>query len=207
MGQFFSFWSRCIRDAFWGNSAFANDWQWVFGNPAASALGGLLAAVFGTAAVTTGSTIFDAFLAALAAFSITWFVAFLIRLIGLPAKYFYREKERADRLENVDGKQEARNKLWALRDEGVALRNKGKKFVDPVKIAEWKNKHDIWRSAVLESAAVYSMDLRHSLDPVDKVAPGNIESVKWQQDGHQMRVSLISEILDRVYKFLNRDIS
>ena len=120
MCRFFVFWWRCAREAFWGNSAFANDWQWVVGNPLASVLGGLLATGLGAAAATTGSSIFDAFLAALAAFVITWFVAYLVRLFSLPPEYYYREKQRADRLENVDGRQQAKANLWELRREGVA---------------------------------------------------------------------------------------
>jgi hypothetical protein len=81
-GRFFTFWARCVREAFWGNSAFANDWQWVVGNPLSAVLGGLLATYLGATALSTGSNILDAFFAALAAFIITWLVAFLIRLFS-----------------------------------------------------------------------------------------------------------------------------
>jgi hypothetical protein len=40
---FFSFWWMCAKKAFWGNTAFANDWQWVFGVPAVTGLVGFLA--------------------------------------------------------------------------------------------------------------------------------------------------------------------
>src|SRR5262249_22246243 len=44
-------------------------------------------------------------LTALVAFVITWAVGFMIRFISLPAEYYYRQKERADRLESVSREQ------------------------------------------------------------------------------------------------------
>jgi hypothetical protein len=34
MRRFFRFWWLCAQRAFWGNTAFANDWQWLIGYPA-----------------------------------------------------------------------------------------------------------------------------------------------------------------------------
>jgi hypothetical protein len=110
MRRFFSFWLLCVRTAFWGNADFANDWQWVFGNPAVSAFGGIvlaalgawvprLAKQLGATDITTGNASLDSFIGALAAFIITWFVAFFVRLVNAPTVLYLAEKSRADNLQ------------------------------------------------------------------------------------------------------------
>jgi hypothetical protein len=96
MRRFFSFWWLCLRTAFRGNSAFANDWQWLFGIPACSALYVLAAGKRDAPDLTTGYPIADAFLAALGAFAVTWLIAFAVRLANSPASLYYEEKRRAD---------------------------------------------------------------------------------------------------------------
>ena len=95
----FSFWGECAKRARKGTGSFANDWQWVFGVPLASAAGVYLASFTGAAGMTTGYPILDAFLAAFIAFLITWVVAFVIRAYRAAPALFYEQKERADRLE------------------------------------------------------------------------------------------------------------
>jgi hypothetical protein len=148
------------------------------------------------------SKVFYTKAAGTAAIVLLWPGVFLWKLVQVPAVHFQQERERADRLENKDGRQVARGKLWELRREGVVLRNKGKKYRDSVAVEAWKEKFKKWRQAVLENASVYSIDLRHSLDPVDKIAPENVEQVKSTERGHQTDVSLVSEILARLYKVL-----
>lgn len=108
MRKFFSFWWLCTRRAFWGNATFANDWQWVFGNPIVStfgaAVGALIPAVaqrLGVVGLTTGIPTLDSFLGALAAFIVTWLVSFFSRLLNAPVLLFHQEKLRADALEGV----------------------------------------------------------------------------------------------------------
>ncbi len=84
----------CARKAFWGNTAFANDWQWVFGVPVISGLVGFLAANKGASELTTGYPILDGILTAFGAFVVTWSVAFLVRLFNAPA-LLYREAKGA----------------------------------------------------------------------------------------------------------------
>jgi uncharacterized membrane protein len=99
----FSFWRLCARTAFWGNAAFANDWQWVFGNPVASAFGGIIVAALGAIAptiaarlgatdMTTGNPALDSFLGALAAFVITWLAAFISGFYQRQRSYFTNRK-------------------------------------------------------------------------------------------------------------------
>jgi hypothetical protein len=42
----------CLHTAFWGNSPFANDWQWVIGNPITSAFGAVFIGALGAIAPT-----------------------------------------------------------------------------------------------------------------------------------------------------------
>src|SRR5262249_44999387 len=109
MRQFFVLPSMRIRQAFRGNSAFARDWQWAFGNPLTALLGpGILAFVVGVAAWTSGSGVLDAFLAAARTFVTTWLVAFVVRLISLTSEVNHFEEEQAGQPEKVDGRQQAR---------------------------------------------------------------------------------------------------
>jgi hypothetical protein len=98
MRRFLSFWCLCVKNAFWGNTAFANDWQWVFGIPLVSGFSVWANARFGATAVTTGSPIADGFLGALGAFVVTWAVAFFVRLSNAPVNLYYQEKKKADDL-------------------------------------------------------------------------------------------------------------
>jgi hypothetical protein len=206
MRRFFAFWWFCIRQAFWGNSFFESEWHWAFGNAMSALLvPGVLAAVSGTAAWITGSSILDISLTALVAFVIAWIAGFLIRLISLPPEYYYRQTERADRLEN--GQKPAKEKLWELRETGVALRNKGRKLRDEAEVAEWTKEFEAWYKAVLENALIYSSYLRHALDPLDQIALENRELVNAPHvKNHGLYVSVTSEILARLFKFLSREI-
>jgi len=86
--RFFAFWWQCARTAFWGNAAFANDWQWVFGVPICSGIVTFLASQRGATELSTGYPIGDGFLAALGAFVVTWTVAFFVRLFNAPVALF-----------------------------------------------------------------------------------------------------------------------
>lgn len=98
MRRFFSFWWLCVRSAFWGNTAFANDWQWVFGIPIVSGLLVWGNAKFGAAVMTTGSPIADGFLTALGAFVVTWIIAFAVRFMNAPVILYFGERNRTDEL-------------------------------------------------------------------------------------------------------------
>jgi hypothetical protein len=165
----------------------------------------VLAFVFGTAAIIIGSTIADAFLVAFFALLVTWLVAFLVRLFSLPAEYYYTEKERADQLESIDARQQAKAHLWALREEGLSLRSKGM-TIEEAEVPNWTKAFENWREVVLQNAAACSTDLRHSLDPLDKIEPYHLETARAKTGKHELNVSGVSEILDRMRKFLMSDI-
>jgi hypothetical protein len=102
MRRFISFWWQCACKAFWGNTAFANDWQWVFGVPFISGLSIWAVAKFGAAAASTGSPIADGLLGAFGAFVVTWTTAFFARLFNAPVQLDRQKTERLDELEKVD---------------------------------------------------------------------------------------------------------
>jgi hypothetical protein len=97
MRRFLSFWWTCAKRAFWGNTAFANDWQWVFGVPICSAVAAGLNNKLHLSELTTDSAIADVFLAALAAFIVTWLVAFLVRLLNAPVLLYDEQRRIAER--------------------------------------------------------------------------------------------------------------
>jgi ABC-type multidrug transport system fused ATPase/permease subunit len=204
MRQFFALsWMR-IRQALRGNSAFAHDWQWAFGNPLTALLGpAILAFVVGVAAWTTGSGALDAFLAAAKTFVTTWLVAFVARLISLTSQANQLEEEQAGQPENVDDRQQAREKLWALHEEGVRIRNEGKGIEAPDEPA-WTKSYYSWHAAVLYNASIYSPVLQRLLDPLDKIAPRNQETVRANSRTHALNVSVMSEVLDRLYNHLEK---
>jgi hypothetical protein len=206
MRQFFALrWMR-MRQAFRGNNAFARDWQWADGNPQTALLGspGIFAFVVGLAAWITGLGVLGAFLVAATAFVTTWLVAFVVRLISLTSAVNHFEEEQAGQPENVDGRQQARAKLCALHEEGVRIRNEGKRIEAPEEPA-WTKSYYSWHAAVLYNASIYSTVLQHLLDPLDKIAPRNQETVRANSRTHALNVSVISEVLDRLYNHLGKN--
>ena len=99
MRQFFSFWWLCARRAAAGNSAHANDWQWLFANPVWQSIGSAVGAALGAwvsahwreAPVMSPDTPIGVFLGGLFGFCATWIAFFLIRFIHAPAA-LYHEK-------------------------------------------------------------------------------------------------------------------
>lgn len=109
MRRFFAFSWLCLKRAFPGNAAFANDWQWAFGSPLVSGFSGLAILALGalTPSIarhlhldsgTTGYPPIDSLIGALAAFLLTWLISFLVRLALAPSALYYEQLERADLL-------------------------------------------------------------------------------------------------------------
>jgi hypothetical protein len=131
---------------------------------------------------------------------LTALLALLQVLIVLPFKLWQAQRLELDALRGrYTG---ARRELWQLREVGVQLRNEGK--ITRV-VPSWTEKFDAWHTRILEQAAILSMDLRHALDPVDKIAPESNEQVAVVDAYHQKNVSVMSEILSRLYKYLSRE--
>jgi hypothetical protein len=97
MRRFFRFWWLCAQRAFWGNTAFANDWQWLIGYPAIVGLVLLLGyfGLAGTVEVTLTTGAVGVFAAAFLAFLITWLAGFIMRLLNAPVELFHEPSARA----------------------------------------------------------------------------------------------------------------
>ena len=104
-------------------------------------------------------------------------------------------------LDDRENREKVRAALWALREEGVKIRNDGLTTRD---INSWKEKFEQWHARVLEQAGALSTDLRHSLDPIDKISPQSNEHPAVDSGSHQKNVSVMSEMLSRLYKHLDR---
>ena len=98
-------------------------------------------------------------------------------------------------------RERVRKALWELREEGVAIRNNG---LITTTVNSWSEEFERWHARVLAQAAILSMDLRHALDPIDKIAPANNERVAVIDPLHQKNVSVMSEMLARLYRYLDK---
>ncbi len=100
MRNFLTFWRACLREGAHGSAPFANDWQWVIGNPTIAALGPTLlvcaASIFGIGYVNADHPILGPLLVGLAAFVVTWVATVLIRTLGAAPKLFRAQEIRAD---------------------------------------------------------------------------------------------------------------
>jgi hypothetical protein len=125
-------------------------------------------------------------------------VSFSLLLVVAIIWGLYRYIHRELRAEFQAERDEQRHRLWELREEGVQLRNEG---IATSAMAAWEDKFKKWHAAILSQAALVSMDLRHSLDPLDKLP---METTKYPDPKHQMNVSIVSEILVRIKNYLDK---
>lgn len=99
MRHFFSFWWKCARIAARGSAPFANDWQWVFGNPTIAAIPPTIiagiAANFGWLNVDADHPVLGPFAIAAGAFWVTWWVALAGRILKVAPDLYYAEQKRA----------------------------------------------------------------------------------------------------------------
>jgi hypothetical protein len=93
----------------------------------------------------------------------------------------------------------ARQKLRALRKEGVSIRNEGQFTTTP---QSWTPKFLAWHSAILKQAARLSPDLEASLDTLNKIPPESLEKMAVDNRAHQINVSFMSEAIRRIERFL-----
>jgi hypothetical protein len=97
----------------------------------------------------------------------------------------------------------AKETLWNLRESGVPLRNKGKYLNNIDAVPEWTREYQSWHEQLMEIAGKYSPDFKRTLNPIDKITPRNVEAVAIHDGDHQINVSVMSEILDRLFKRLS----
>jgi hypothetical protein len=107
MRRFFAFLRLCAKEAFPDNVGAANDWQWVVANPwwqsigaaVCAPLGGFFANYWRGAPMISPDTAIGTFIGGLVGFALTWLIAYFLRFLKAPSVLYYREKDRADKLE------------------------------------------------------------------------------------------------------------
>jgi ppGpp synthetase/RelA/SpoT-type nucleotidyltranferase len=92
--------------------------------------------------------------------------------------------------------------LWTLRERGVQLRNQ---LITPEELPQWTSEFEKWHSELLEKAEMASPDLRKWLAPLDKVRAWDLTF--WVNEEHRLKLNMISELLDRLAKYLTRDLT
>jgi hypothetical protein len=220
MRRFFAFCWLCSKRAFWGNTAFANDWQWLVGYPAMAIILWLIGAYYaefsGRIEVTLATGVLGAFAAAVVAFLITWIASFIARFLNAPIMIYCEQKERADRLQKtIEEAQSTAN---------VSLIDHARSFIFPPERERWKAEITFVRSGranVLVEFSIFVSDiwscprrlpLRHGVDfdkggtiPIDIMARDDSPHRFWRwatafderelvcQEMHQCRLVFIAE--------------
>jgi hypothetical protein len=105
-------------------------------------------------------------------------------------------------LDNKTARQAALNLLWALRKEGVSLREK---VPSATELSTWLDEWNAWRQRVYAAAEVVSVNLRNHLETLNEMgkAPSNL-----RLNGmlHLHAVEVMSEILRRMERYLEKDL-
>jgi hypothetical protein len=145
----------------------------------------------------------------------TWIAVLLVffiflfswNLVTTPAKL----QQEADneiaalktKLNNRQARQSAMARLWALRDEGVAMRNQ--KVVGANAAVEWIKQFENWHRRVLAEARTISPNLHALLATLDRVRPGPIDLPQAATPEHNVQRTCQSEILLRMQEFLQAE--
>ena len=103
-------------------------------------------------------------------FVVLFVVSLTVGLVRAPYSV-HRELEQKnlklqDRLFNRERREAAIAKLWALRAEGVDIRNE---VVAPRKLQAWIKRYESWRDNVLTEAGAVSRNLQAWLQTLDRV--------------------------------------
>jgi hypothetical protein len=112
--------------------------------------------------------------------------------------------ELSKALNDKEAKDEALKQLWALRRNGVVLRNQ--QLHDDDEFSSWNKEYKDWRRAVLFHAGVISANLEHRLETLNEVGePPDIGS-PYRGSAHKQAVSVMSEMLRRMERFLEEEL-
>jgi hypothetical protein len=120
-------------------------------------------------------------------------LAFLEAFLIFPYKVWRADKQEIANLKAV--KDDATKRLWDLRKSGVEIRNRGLRVKTQEDAEKWTPIYETWHKDILEAAAAFSANLRHLIDPLDKLP---MENVRFDNKRHRTNVSVMSEILVRV---------
>jgi hypothetical protein len=196
--------AKCFERALRGSLTSAFNWAGILGL-------GIVAAVYQYRGVTITDphTWSEVTIWGLAYIAIAWVIIFIIRLIFVAPFQTFKETEvqRLKLEKEIDDReirQRTLNLIWDLREEGVKIRNEF-----PVNFPNWQRRAAEWRVQVFNAAGVLSTNLRRHLQTLNETHgyPSDIQIVGGSHDGdHKLELCVISEILRRLEKYLERDL-
>lgn len=130
----------------------------------------------------------------------------IVRLILAPYWIFDEDRKQISALKKlIDDKEEEKQRkieaLWALRKDGVKLRNAQ---IIESEVDSWKQKFDQWRDSILTEARGLSISLVNSLETLNEVRPTPARSVPYASRVHARYVPILSELIRRLEEFLNK---
>ncbi len=144
-------------------------------------------------------------------------LVFVWNLILSPWQLQKEADERIAELENIiddeEAQQNALNRLWELRSEGIALRNEP--IQTEAQFTDWRRRYEEWRKSILEVAGERSANLREWLRRLERMGkpPGGLTfyvngdtSTGKPTKEHYRLASIMTEILVRLQKHLERDL-
>lgn len=94
---------------------------------------------------------------------------------------------------------ETTSALWALRERGVQLRNK---IITIEEFPQWDSEFEMWHSHLLREAEKVSNELKAWLKTLNTVKQWDL--MPWVNEEHHRKMNIVSEILDRLEKYLTR---
>ena len=93
--------------------------------------------------------------------------------------------------------------LWGLRSEGISFRNE--KISTEAQFHDWESRYNDWRNDVLNAARNVDINLHNWLERLDRTVsnPGNMTHFNGD---HELLCRITSTILDRLQKYLKKDL-
>ena len=117
--------------------------------------------------------------------------------------------ELEEKIDDRERRQLALNKLWRLRSDGIALRNKP--ITTEAEFVDWQRRYEEWRENILRAAEERSVNLREWLDRLERMgAPPSGLTFYFDDTGeseHRRLVGIMTEMLVRLQKHLEKDLT
>lgn len=145
-------------------------------------------------------------------------LVFVWNLILAPWQLQKAADDRIADLENIlddrEAQQNALNRLWALRSEGIAQRNE--QIVSEAQFVNWERRYVDWRARVLDAAEQKSANLREWLRRLERMGrpPAGLNYYVGEDPvtghpvhEHRRLAGIMTEILVRLQRHLEKDLT
>ena len=118
-----------------------------------------------------------------------------------------------DKLDDREAQQNALDRLWALRSDGIALRNES--IITEAQFVVWQEKYQDWRSKTLKAAGARSVNLKQWLRRLERMGQppdglicyvGEDPVTGHPVHEHYRLAGIMTEILVRLQKHLEKDL-